>query len=124
MPPRVRAVRAIPNPPAWLDREAKAEWRRITPELHRLGILSNLDRAQLAIRCDVWSRWNKARLLTKTLTVKARRAGEERKHPAWQVYRDTAELLIKLDKEFGLVPNARLRMSAPELDADDDQDLT
>jgi phage terminase small subunit len=33
-----RFVRDAPDPPAWLDREAKAEWHRVVPELVRLKL--------------------------------------------------------------------------------------
>jgi len=30
-------VRDVPDPPTWLDWEARAEWRRVVPELARLS---------------------------------------------------------------------------------------
>ena len=38
----------IPTCPSWLDREAKAEWQRVVPQLKRLGIIAKIDRACLA----------------------------------------------------------------------------
>lgn len=46
-----------PSCPGHLDKEAKAEWRRIGKELLRLGLLSVIDRAALAAYCQCWSRW-------------------------------------------------------------------
>jgi phage terminase small subunit len=37
------ALVEVPNPPAWLDREARAEWRRIMPSLIERRILSPAD---------------------------------------------------------------------------------
>jgi phage terminase small subunit len=53
-PPRwqVKARPVAPTPPTWLDREARAEWRRVTPELERLGLLSHIDRGMLTLYCD------------------------------------------------------------------------
>lgn len=48
--------RSAPNPPTWLSREAKAEWRRIVPGLTRLDLVKPEDRATLAAYCQVWSR--------------------------------------------------------------------
>ncbi|MDP9225839.1 MAG: phage terminase small subunit P27 family, partial [Actinomycetota bacterium] len=43
--------------PARLSREARAEWKRIAPELERIGLLSNLDRALLTVWCETWAHW-------------------------------------------------------------------
>jgi phage terminase small subunit len=44
-----------PDPPTWLDREAKAEWRRVVPELARLKLLSRMTRVSLASYYETWS---------------------------------------------------------------------
>ena len=46
------AVSAVPSPPSWLDRDGKAEWKRVAPTLaveHRT--LSLADLATLANYC-------------------------------------------------------------------------
>ena len=43
---------STPICPRWLDPEAKAEWKRIAPELKRLGILTVLDGPILAAYCE------------------------------------------------------------------------
>lgn len=45
----------IPGCPSHLMPEAKKEWRRITPELERYGLISKLDRAALALYCQSWA---------------------------------------------------------------------
>ena len=47
----------IPSCPSHLDKEAKAEWRRISKELLQLNLLTAIDRAALAAYCMAWSRW-------------------------------------------------------------------
>lgn len=47
----------IPGCPPHLQPEARKEWKRITPELERYGLISKLDRASLALYCAAWSRW-------------------------------------------------------------------
>lgn len=49
--PRPRPI--APPCPDWLDRRAKAEWRRICPELERLGLLTGVDQAGLANYCSL-----------------------------------------------------------------------
>jgi P27 family predicted phage terminase small subunit len=47
----------IPGCPRHLLPEARKEWRRITPELERYGLVSKLDRSALALYCQAWARW-------------------------------------------------------------------
>ncbi len=35
---------------------SKAEWKRLAQEMHRLGIISQLDRAALAAYCQAYGR--------------------------------------------------------------------
>ena len=45
-----------PSPPKHLGAEARKEWRRITPLLEELGLISGLDRAALALYCQAAGR--------------------------------------------------------------------
>ena len=54
-----------PQRPDWLDEEAQAEWSRIVPELHEMGLLARADRAAMAAYCTAWSRWVQAEALVK-----------------------------------------------------------
>jgi phage terminase small subunit len=102
----VRAVVAEPAMPTWLDAEARAEWRRVVPELRRLRLLSMLDRVLLAAYCVGHSSWH--------AMVRAEDA------QAARFYRAN---VLPLAKELALTPNARLRMPAPEDELDDLSDL-
>lgn len=42
----------IPNAPRHLGKEALKEWKRITPLLEELGLISGLDRSALALYCQ------------------------------------------------------------------------
>jgi P27 family predicted phage terminase small subunit len=46
----------IPSAPKHLGVEAKKEWKRITPLLEELGLISGLDRAALTLYCDAVGR--------------------------------------------------------------------
>ena len=46
-----------PQCPAFLGEVAKAEWRRIIPEMRAMGTLNTADRAEMAKYCQAWSRW-------------------------------------------------------------------
>lgn len=46
----------IPSPPKHLGPEAKKEWKRVTPILEDLGLISGLDRAALSLYCQAYGR--------------------------------------------------------------------
>lgn len=46
----------IPSAPKHLSTEAKKEWKRITPLLEELGLISGLDRAALGLYCQAVGR--------------------------------------------------------------------
>ena len=46
----------IPDAPRHLGKEARKEWRRITPLLEELGLISGLDRSALALYCQTAGR--------------------------------------------------------------------
>ena len=41
--------------PAWLPKEAKAEWHRAVSRLDDMGILTELDAGPLAMMCCAWA---------------------------------------------------------------------
>lgn len=47
----------VPGCPRHLLPEARKEWKRITPELERYGLISKLDRGALSLYCQAWARW-------------------------------------------------------------------
>lgn len=46
----------VPSPPKHLGTEARKEWKRITPLLEELGLISGLDRSALALYCQAAGR--------------------------------------------------------------------
>ena len=52
--PKPRPV--TPTCPSWLTDEAKREWKRLVPELERLGLLTIIDRGALATCCQAYGR--------------------------------------------------------------------
>ena len=49
-----------PAPPAFLDDYALAEWKRVAPELWRMGLLTHVDVAALAVYCTSYAQWRTA----------------------------------------------------------------
>lgn len=69
----------IPSFPSWIWPEAKKEWKRISVELERYGLVSKLDRAALVLYCQAWAKmvWAEC-MLTRAMNAAedARKAAE------------------------------------------------
>jgi P27 family predicted phage terminase small subunit len=61
----------IPRCPKHVKGEAKKEWQRITQELMRYGMVSEIDRGLLAMICTTWAKYVEA----EEMIEKARAAG-------------------------------------------------
>jgi P27 family predicted phage terminase small subunit len=109
-----RPQRDTPNCPAWLSPSAKAEWKRLTPELSRLGLLNRLDRNILASYCSTFALWRQNQEVLSTQgSVYVTAKGVMQPRPELAVVKATAEMLQKFSAELGLSPSSRLRLEIP-----------
>jgi P27 family predicted phage terminase small subunit len=125
-----RPTPGAPGMPDWLSREAKAEWRRLVPQLERLGLLTKVDRAGLAAYCQAHAELADAtklleaegRVLEEPVTARQREDGVEvvklvgyrkKLHPAVRLQRDAFARVKQFLGEFGLTPATRARLVAP-----------
>jgi len=117
-------LQGLPEPPEWLDAEARAEWDRIVPELAEMGLLSRADRPALTAYCTAWSRWVEAEAMVKKLgtIVKSPEKGFPMKSPYLSIADQSLETMRKLMVEFGLTPSSRSRIKVPGNDAADEFD--
>ena len=97
--------RTPPEPPAWLDGDALALWRRIVPELTRLDILKDGDAEVLATYCETWVDFVEATATLKTegYYIDARQG--TLKHPAVGIKHQAARELRAIASHFGLTPS-------------------
>lgn len=107
----------IPSAPRHLSREALQEWGRITDELHRLGLLSSIDRAALAAYCQAYGRWVEAEAKIyanpeNPLLTAVTANGTTIQHPLVGVANTAATLMHKFLTEFGMTPASRTRVAA------------
>lgn len=130
--PGKRPIVAPPSPPpsrpycpAWLSPFAKTEWRRVVPELDRLGVLTRVDRSMLAGYCQEVANFKDATdiIVEAGLMVKGQK-GNAVKNPMLQVQRDALRLMAQYSAMFGLTPADRVRLvgdpgagSAPDLES-------
>lgn len=109
---------SMPTCPAWLDATAKREWKRICPELSKLGLLTLLDRTALAGYCVAYSRWARAEQAIKDGIVS--QGFKKGKRPEVQIAIDSLNQVKAFCAEFGMTPSARARMVVPGKTDDDD----
>ncbi|QIS94686.1 phage terminase small subunit P27 family [Nitratireductor mangrovi] len=107
-----KPVTAMPTCPAHLSPTAKAEWKRLGRYLHRLGIMSDLDRAAFAAYCQAYGRWVEAeKRLKETPTLLKTPAGYVQPSPWLAIANKNVELMHKFMCELGLSPSSRSRVT-------------
>lgn len=112
-----------PSMPDWLSAEAKREWKRVVPELLKVGLLTVVDRAVLAAYCQAHAElvWATAEVERKGRIVEVpvvNRVGDVvgeklREHPAVRMQRDAFGRVKQFLGEFGLSPSSRARLQSP-----------
>lgn len=130
--PGKRAInRSEPQPeagmaacPSWLPKSAKAEWRRVVPELSRLGMLAKVDRASLAAYCQAVAMLEDAQraLDVDGLVIDGSHGGKV-KNPAATVVKEAASTIRGFAAEFGLTPASRSRLVVPRGDKTESERL-
>ena len=106
-----------PPSPAWLGREAKAEWRRVAKQLARAGLVQRVDLAALAAYCEAWGEFVQLRADVDALRAAA--ADEPAGRTAESVLKlirrknAAAERAERMAAQFGFTPAARARITAP-----------
>lgn len=114
-----RPYAEIPRPPKHLKGEALKEWRRITSELDRYGMVSAVDRGALAMLCTLWGRYVQAEeMIEKQAAAAPGSYGMFVKTPnnfavqsPWLAVSNKAMEQYKvLCAEFGMTPSARSRL--------------
>jgi P27 family predicted phage terminase small subunit len=103
----------LPKCPGHLDKNAKAEWRRISKELSAVGLLSAADRAALSAYCAAWSRWIAAEESIQKFgtVIKSPKSGYPIQNPYVSISNTALDLMRKFLIEFGLTPASRSRIS-------------
>lgn len=122
------AVKRVPAAPAWLSKDAKAEWRRILPILLERKILTTADLGSLENYCVAIGtvREMERQLQREGHVVSVFKETETgsictgmKRHPAVGIQSDAMTRARLLAAELGLTPVSRSRPSIRE-DGDDD----
>jgi P27 family predicted phage terminase small subunit len=104
---------AAPNPPAWLSRHAKAEWRRIMPILVERRILTDADMASVENFCLAIGR-------TRELESLIQKAGDAIDPKLFRLQDKAIQTARQLAAELGLTPVSRSRPSMRDEETNDD----
>ena len=116
-----QVVAKIPTCPRELSATAKKEWRRIAPELARLGLLARIDRAALALYCDNYGRWIEAiQAIQQYGVVIKSPTGFPMQSPYVAIANKAGEQVRLLLGEFGMSPSSRTRVHAEPATPKDD----
>lgn len=104
----------IPAAPEHLDAVARAEWERVTRELHALGIVAELYRGPLAAYCTVYSRWVSAEQQIESSggPVLKSTDGGLYQNPHLSVANRAIQQMQSLAAEFGMTPSSKSRVKA------------
>jgi phage terminase small subunit len=92
----------LPKCPRELGAAAKREWKRVAPELYRLGLLTTVDRACLSGYCSAWGSFIE-------LSAAMRNMAEPPSPAMLRAIRGMGELMLRFATEFGMTPSSRTR---------------
>lgn len=101
--------------PPWLDNEARKVWYDLCPRIAWMQTLGLADYYALAVFCDTWSRWRRAReFLDKhgeshLVRDRAGNAKGVRLYPHVRLADRLAEQVVRLARELGITPTSRGR---------------
>jgi P27 family predicted phage terminase small subunit len=106
-PPRSRPL----SPPPEVRGTARNEWKRLAPVVHRLGLLSDLDRGPFAAYCISYGRWRDAEeaLQREDLVIKTS-TGAVIQNPLLGISNRAMREMMRYAVEFGFTPSARSRV--------------
>lgn len=111
----------VPQCPPHLKGDAKVEWKRVTKELHTLGILTKVDRATLTAYCMAWGDLVKAeQQIEKEGEVIVSDKGGMYQNPWVAIKKRSMDQVVKFSAEFGMTPSSRSRLKV-ELPGEEDE---
>ena len=103
--------KTVPVCPAWMNKHAKAEWKRIVPELERLGLLTCIDGGALEGYCQAYGQWVEAeKSLKKNGMTFTTPNGYVQQRPEVAIAQKYLTLMKNYLSEFGLSPSSRSKL--------------
>ena len=114
----------MPTCPSDLSTAAKNEWKRVAKELHKIGLLTIIDRGALSVYCDAYTKWLEATQIidSKGFTTEYINTRGEKNiitRPEVNIATKYAQIIKSFCAEFGLTPSSRCRLLLPKGKEDD-----
>lgn len=112
--PKPPACEHVPTAPNYLNRRAKAEWRRMAKELHVLGLLTKIDLGGLAGYCAAYADFAEANYQMRDHPEELVLHGEKGSYmnPILSVKASAMKQMKAFLTEFGMTPSSRSRVKA------------
>ncbi len=122
-PSEPRPPPARPSPPTWLSEEARKAFLVLARQLHAIGVVAHLDANALARYATLWVRYRKCEEFVAkhgdTYVARGKPGKDREPGPAigFKLYPQAKQALalsvelLRLEREYGLTPAARARLS-------------
>lgn len=125
----VSVAKAAPDPPNWLHKIAKDEWRRVAKDLHVRQWLGVIDENLLAKYCQCFARWREAeddidkrgQILKGGDTSKGQDWDKE--NPSVKSAQRWAGEMEKTGRQFGITPGSRRGWTVATAEKSPEQEL-
>lgn len=124
-------VRLPPEPPDSLGPHARAEWDRVLPDLTRVKLAKQIDRAALVSYCEMWETFVRATadVHERGLVVENQSVKKDGTQTTWFTANPAVGIQLKAQAairawcaEFGLTPAAENKVGSTANDGDGDDD--
>jgi P27 family predicted phage terminase small subunit len=96
--------------PAWLNIEAKREWKKIVPYLKKAGFINNGDKAVLASYCQNYARWKQAETALDNEDLKVIGRAGYMPNPLAKMSAQYHAMMNTAIKKLGLSPSDRANL--------------
>jgi P27 family predicted phage terminase small subunit len=114
----------IPKCPPWVGPAGRKEWKRLAPELLRLGLLTSGDFAAFSCLCSAWSDLVEARKDIKEYgSTYTTDKGNTVQRPQVGMKNQALKFIKDFAVQFGLTPSARGRIQLPGKNDEGNEDL-
>jgi len=102
---------SIPDAPSHLDEIALTEWNLLTQELAAKQVITQVDKAILALYCETWSEWIMlGELLKDQAVMKTYPTGAEYLNLLIGARRSARQELKQYASELGITPSSRTKV--------------
>lgn len=123
------AAKGIPRCPSHIKDEARREWRRVTKEIHSMGILTFVDRGALEVYCRAYAVFREAANEIDRLAKEVEeKTGKKRSgmivpspknfpmvNPNWHIMLRAEEQMRAFRMEFGLTALSRSKIRVQKI---------